>query len=828
MHRIFLPIYKYFNTHKAVMYAVLAATTLIFAFLGSRLRYEEDIAKLLPRSSTDSELAFSDIGLKDKIFIQITSADPGTPLDTRTLAAYIDEFTDALRERDAGNRYILGILSSLEIETALGAMDYAFSHLPSFIDTSLYNDFELALKREAIEAQMAENQKLIAEDETGDVTQMVCTDPFNLRGILLDRFLPAEESGNVGGYAIEDGHFFCPDRSVAMAFLSPGFQQTESGKATRLSHILDQERLRFESEHTDARVLVHGTPLGGVSNAGTIKKDLALTVGISLMLIVIILLLCFRHLAFIRHMVLPIIYGTVFSLACLWLIKGSMSLMALGIGAIVLGVAISYCLHVLVHYYYVEDVERMLREESTPVFLGCLTTIGAFLGLLFTESDLLRDFGLFATFTLIGSTLFALIFLPHFLKPEQFKEKKYKGFKFIERANSLPWDRSPWIIGALAAIIVVGIVMSPKVKFDSDLRNLDYDDALLTESQKLYSEKNESGYMDLYFAAYDDNLDKALEYNKMLVSRLDSLQRLGLVKHYTSLVPLLVQSTSDQEERIEAWKRFWSPERTALARRDLEQAARKHRLEPSLFVPFFALLEADYEPGSPLDEDLVPEELLSNYVERQEGGRQLLFSSVAFAPEDADTVTDALVAGPQTIVLEPFYYCRDLVEIVHDDFDTTLWISSVFVLIVLLISFRNIWVALTAFFPMFLSWYVLQGFMALFGLEFNLINIVISTFIYGIGVDYSIFVMEGLLEEARSGNTDRLAWHKVAIFFSALVLVIVLASLIFAVHPAIRSIGLITIIGMASTILMTYSLEPFVFRKLLGTKFFRKSLKLGK
>ena len=93
-------------------------------------------------------------------------------------------------------------------------------------------------------------------------------------------------------------------------------------------------------------------------------------------------------------------------MACLYWMKGTISLMALGISAIVLGVAISYCLHVLIHFYYVGDVEKLLRDESTPVFLGCLTTVGAFMGLLFTESDLLRDFGLFATFALIGNTFF--------------------------------------------------------------------------------------------------------------------------------------------------------------------------------------------------------------------------------------------------------------------------------------------------------------------------------------------------------------------------------------------------------------------------------------
>lgn len=120
----------------------------------------------------------------------------------------------------------------------------------------------------------------------------------------------------------------------------------------------------------------------------------------------------------------------------------------------------------------------------------------------------------------------------------------------------------------------------------------------------------------------------------------------------------------------------------------------------------------------------------------------------------------------------------------------------------------------------------MQGYMAIFKLEFNLINIVISTFIYGIGVDYSIFVMEGLLAEARRGETSMLNYHKVAIFYSAMVLAIVTFSLVFARHPAIHSIGLITLIGMASTILITYSLQPFIFRQLCKYRFFRRGFRI--
>ena len=136
-------------------------------------------------------------------------------------------------------------------------------------------------------------------------------------------------------------------------------------------------------------------------------------------------------------------------------------------------------------------------------------------------------------------------------------------------------------------------------------------------------------------------------------------------------------------------------------------------------------------------------------------------------------------------------------------------------LLVLLVSFRNAWVALLAFLPMGLSWYVVQGWMAIFGLEFNLLNIVISTFVCGIGVDYSIFVMQGLLASARGRDDRLLQYHKTAIFFSAFVLLVVILSLLLALHPAIRSIGWCSFIGMGSTILITYTLQPLLFRLML-------------
>ncbi len=806
------------------MYVLMIASALVFAFFGSKLRFEEDIIKLLPHSATSNEMAFSEISLKDKVFIQLTSSNTEDPVDPLRLGECMEEYCNIIQERDSSSHLINGLLCTLDADMAYAAMDYAITYLPTFVDPEWYSSIEPALDRERIDSIMAVNYEMVMADETGEVSQMVAMDPLSLREIILPDILG--EGSSMGGFAIEDGHLYCPDKTVALAFLTPSFDYTNSGAATRFNTLLVKAAQEYQLKNPDVKVLIHGNPQESYSNANTIKHDLVWTVGLSLLVILVMMLLSFNSFSFVWQQFVSVLYGVLFSLACIYWIKGYVSLMALGFGAIILGVAISYCLHILIHFYYVGDTERMLKEESTPVFLGCLTTVGAFMGLLFTESDLLRDFGLFATFSLVGSTMFALIFLPHFLNAKQIRFRKVKGFPLVDKINNLPWDRNKWIIGSIILIIIVGVALSPRVQFDSDLRNLDYDDPDLRESMALYNEKNADGYSHQYFAAYADNLDDALEYNQGMFETLDSLKAAGIAKSWSTVSGMLFHSQQDQQERIDAWEKFWTRSRVSKLKRDLSESARAHGLPADMFDTFVGMLEAKYEPGNLYESGIIPFGLLSNYIERQESGRYMVFTEVAYSEEDRDIVWGTLAGCDHVIVLEPFFYCRDMVEIVHDDFTTTVWISSLFVLIVLLISFRNIFTALIAFFPMFISWYVMQGFMALFGLQFNLINIVIATFIYGIGVDYSIFVMEGLLAEARTGKRDMLEYHKVAIFYSAAVLVIVVTSLIFATHPAIQSIGVITLIGMASTILITYSLQPWFFRLLCKIPFMRRSFRI--
>ena len=800
----FVKLYRYFQKHKIFLYTLMVLSSAVFIFFGLRVKLDVDLLRLLPASKhKGTNLVFSNLKIKDKIFMEMTGAEP------EVLAGYVDELMDSILTNDEG---IANTLYRIEPDMALNALDFAMMHVPSFVDTSLYAQFDSAIAH--VDETMANNYELIMNDETGMLTEMVSTDPLNLREYLM----PDLSSGM--GFTVIDGHLFCADSTVALIYISPNFQSFDAEPSSKLMNHIKHCVSEFNKVHPEVEVLMHGAVVRAGDNNRIMARDIYLTVGISMLIVLIVLCVSFKSFNIAWQNVLPVTYGAFFALACMYWIQGGMSLMALGVGSVVLGVALSYCLHVIIHQRFVGNVEQMLKEEAVPVCLGCLTTIGAFIGLLFTQSDLLKEFGMFSTFALIGNTFFALVFLPHLLREDD-QRRNEKVFRGIEKINNYPFDRNPYVVIGLCILIVIGFAFSGKVEFDNDLKRIGYESDELHKSENLYSEKNDHGGQQEYFAVIAPTLGEALDANKELSSVLDSMRNAGDLIAYTPVVSILFQSEAEQQRRIKAWNRYWTPAKVSQAMAAVKGAAERNELSPDIFVPFQAMVEADYEPGDLYTAEVIPDGLLCNFIEENDGNF-LIFNTTQLTKEKMWPVGDRVAAMPNAVVVDPFYYTADMLDMLHTDYNTTLLISAIFVFIVLLLSFRNIVISLIAFLPMFLSWYMVQGWMAIFGLPFNMVNIVVSTFIFGIGVDYSIFVMQGLIAAQRGEGSRLLEYHKVAVFFSAFVLIVVMVSMLCATHPTITSIGNSTIIGMLSTIMITYTLQPLLFRWAMKWPYMRK------
>lgn len=530
-----------------------------------------------------------------------------------------------------------------------------------------------------------------------------------------------------------------------------------------------------------------------------------------MLLVLVFLLVCFRRWDTIPLLLLPVAFGTVFSLAIMYWMKGEFSLLALGIGGIVLGVALSYVLHVLTHHRYVSDGEALLREQVKPVLLGCLTTIGSFSALIFIETDLLRDFGIFAAFAILGTTLFSLIYLPQMLTSEA------RPFpKFIDSINNYPFDRNKPLLAAICLLTVVCIAafIVGGTHFDADMHNLGHDHPEVKYSEDLLRSKTFTGDKTTYFGSHGQTMEEALDNFTSLRHKLDSLQQLGLVKSYSPTDKIFVP-LDEQQRRIDAWRNYWNEGRIEQARRLIAETAPAAGLRAEAFEPFFEAVSADYAPDALYEAGIVPDGFKSTLMERSYDGTYLCFTSVRCendsvrsSQSDYIRICDAIAEEPSLMVLDTYYYTTDTLIAMSRDFDRLQWLSMGFVLLVLLVSFRfNIKHSLLAFMPILLSWLIVLGAMNLCGQQFNLISIIISTFIFGIGVDYSIFVMQGL-------KGGQLAYHKTAILLSAITLLVTVGSMLLAVHPAIRSVGFSTLVGLLSAIVLSYVVQPAVYRKL--------------
>jgi predicted RND superfamily exporter protein len=531
--------------------------------------------------------------------------------------------------------------------------------------------------------------------------------------------------------------------------------------------------------------------------------------GLSLLIVCCIIVVCFRNKSTLFMLVAPMAYGAFFALTGIYLIQGQMSLMALGIGAVILGVGLSYCLHVLTHFKYVNDPVQVLKDQTIPIFIACLTTIGAFMGSIFTQSALLRDFGLFASLALAGASMFCLIFLPHFFNTKR-NMRSEKAFAWINRVNSYPFDRQKWLLILICIVGGVCFYTSRWVTYDDDLKNIGYNEPDVLRSEQLLASKTTKGYEMVYYAATSHELDSALVNSRQMAVVFDSLKRNGAIHDFSQTASLLIPA-NEQMLRIAQWKAFWTPERVAGTQQNLIEAGQQYGFRSATFDPFFDMLAGETEPVSVYDSGILPDELMANIVEFTDG-KYMVFTSVLMNKEQSGQVSDLITSRPHCVVIDPFYYTRDMVQLMQEDFNMILMISSLFVFVVLLLTYRNLFHAVIAFIPMGLSWFIVLGVMGISGMQFNLINIVISSFIFGLGVDYSIYVMDGLLGGLRRDYNQLLTFHKTAIFFSAFVLTVSISSLMFATHPAIRSIGLITLVGLTSTAVIAYSALPFLFR----------------
>lgn len=812
MTELILKIYHYLCVHRAVRWVSLLSTTAILAILVSTLNYKEDISDFLPLDSNHQTAlqVYQDISGANQL-ITIFQYQDSTLASPDSMVAAIDAFVQQVEERDSAH-WITNIMSRVDLEEMSELTDFIYSNIPYFLTEADYLRMDSLLSQpdEYIPRQLLQDKQMLLFPTGGILADNIQRDPLNIFTPVVAQL--QRTGSNQMKYEMYDGCIFSPDMQRAIVIISSPFGASETENNAKLLELLGQcaRQVQQTSPHIDIHFT--GGPAIAVGNAQQIKSDSLVSVGLAVVLILALLLFTFRNIRNLSLIAFSIAWGWLFALGGLALVHDEVSIIVIGISSVILGIAVNYPLHFIAHLSHTPEKRRALREIVMPLVVGNITTVGAFLALVPLQSIALRDLGLFSSFLLIGTILFVLLFLPHLSAVHQ--QAKHT---FLDRIGDVSLENKPRLVGLVIALTLLWGYFSFQTSFDSNISHINF----MTEEQRADMDYFSRQMMQsgngttIYAVSSDSTMDGALDKSLHLQTHIKNLLDEGKVLSHAGCSQFLV-SREEQQRRLNRWNQFISKYGNSLPAL-LQSEGAKAGFAADSFDDFLAILDARYTVQDasyfrPLSQSIFASNLSTDSTRK------------AFHVVDVLTTDSAQVTSVKENLAQKGIYSFDVASMnstianhLSDDFNYIGWACGCIVFFFLWLSLGSIELAILSFIPMAVSWVWILGIMGCFNIQFNIVNIILATFIFGQGDDYTIFMTEGASYEY-AYRRKMLSSYKHSIIVSALIMFIGIGTLIFAKHPALHSLAEVTIAGMFSVVLMAYIFPPLIFKLLVQGK----------
>ena len=791
------------SKRKVLSVSILLIIFTLCVFSALKLNYKENIADFLP---TDPEKerytsVYDDLSNQGQITVIISGGDIDELMNA------VDDFEENWQKLDT-SLLVNDLRCKVDNSLVFDAIDFIRENQPLFLTDDDYRRMDSLLADPDYTATCMQNIKRMLAFPTGSLMiEGIKADPLNLYSPTLQRLTTLNATD---GYRVEDDYLFNEAGDKAFAFFSSPFPGNDTKSNAVLVNLMDNVINLTASCHQNVKISAVGAPTIAVTNAQQVKKDSFLSISLAIVLIFSILMFTMARKRNLFWLGISILFGWIFALAVIALFKTSISIIVVGIGSVIVGIAVNYPLHYLDHIKQQPNKREALKDVIQPLVIGNITTVAAFACLIFVKAEAMHDLGLFGAMMLIGTILFVMIFLPLFaISPK----KSHKLFVDSGKEPSEKWRKTKlYAFWPLVLITLILSYFSQNTSFDSDLHNINY----MTKQQQedlalLNASLQNDGITDLiYVVAEGNDLQEALEKNEEILS----LSEISELSEFSIFGPNgLLPSIEKQQQSLEQWAGFWNRHQDLAV--NVRKEAKKAGFTDNAFDIFIHNIDKQYVTKSASEMEALSE-LCKTYILKHNDLTRIV-NFVRVPVEETEIVKQEIretalrqAQGPDVFVFSISDVGNNLVNALSDDFDYILYICSIVVFFFLCISFGRLELSILAFLPLTVGWAWILGIMDLSGLQFNIVNIILATFIFGQGDDYTIFITEGLLYEYAYGK-KMLKNYRNSVILSGILMFIGIGTLIFAKHPAMKSLAEVAIIGMATVVFMACYLPPIIF-----------------
>ena len=822
MTRLFLKIFDFFTIRKWLLQCLLVVVISISIVGAVHLEFGEDISDFLPVGEDYSCVNRFVQEASGNSRIMIFFKENDSTFHPDRVAECMDKYAAELKQNDSKHLFD-GLSAGYDDTKIYGLSSFIQQNIPLFIDDNDYLHADSLINQQHTETALATDKRLLTSPVPSYVKNVIKNDPL---GLFVHKLEDLKSFRPSDCYSFINGHIFEPEMRRGIIFFDSPTGMSESNVNSKIVSALQDNISSVAADYPDISVSIFGAPVIAVGNSQQIQMDTIVTALMSIVLIMLILWFSIKSIRNLLWMTLTLVFAFLAAGALAWIVFGKISLISLGISVVFTGIAVNYPLHFITHLYHCDNIRHNMREVVEPLVVGNITTVAAFYALMFAGASALRDLGFIGGTLLAASILFTLIFLPHYVKKIDIDgdslyengESLNKRRKFCNFDFSFDFLCKKWVVIPILIATPVLVYFGFKTEFDGNLRNINYmTDEMRAEATHTFGLLNSDTTVSVFVTATGSDMESALQHHESALQVMDSLMANGLIVSRSGVGEYL-PSARRQQEKIHQWNSFMHSHRDTI-KYLLAQNLPAVGIKENVFAIFNNLIDKDFSIVDSAAFAPMISDALSNYVHSDDNGVAIV-SILKVKPDCAQVVADAfkdasVVAYDERIVTQSF------ANMLNDNFNFVLFAAGFIVFVFLTIFFGRLELSLISFVPLTVSWFWILGIMYLFDIKFNIVNIILATFIFGQGDDYAVFMTEGLMYEYARGKRV-LKSFKNSVAISALIMFVGIGTLIFAKHPAMSSLGVIVVIGMFSVVAASFIFPPLLFdfltKKRDGTK----------
>lgn len=448
-----------------------------------------------------------------------------------------------------------------------------------------------------------------------------------------------------------------------------------------------------------------------------------------------------------------------------------------------------------------------------PVIMSSSTTAVAFLCLLFVKSDALNDLGIFAAVIVMVTGIFSLLIVPHLYKPKEnnFEHKK----NVIDKLAHFSFHNNKYLIGFCVLITIICCFTYNNVGFNNDLSQLNFVPKEIKAAEKDLEESTSLTSKTIYVASYGKSMEEVLQNNSQLFADLSKEKQTNKILNFSSIGGIML-SQAAQQQKIEKWNSFWDNNKKQLLQSELIAEGSKLGFKPTTYSAFFDHLNFNFKPISASEYLKIQALQLKEFV-TEKNGFFTISTLVKVTPEQRDAFVKSASAKNNLIAIDRQQMNETFFSTLKTDFNSLVNYSFVAVILILFFFFRRVELVIVSCIPIALTGIVTAGIMGIFGIQMNIFSMIVCTLIFGHGVDFSIFMTSALQKEYTNGKNE-IAIYRTSIILAVITTILGIGAMIFARHPALRSISSVSLIGVFAALIITFIFYPILFKLFISNR----------